>query len=91
MTEQISGSPRPLSLRSSGIILISQRVATTIMLVLALACVSPLAAQTFRGTILGTVTDSNGAVIPGADVMAVNVGTGIMRSTVADADGNTPS
>jgi hypothetical protein len=60
------------------------------MLILALACAAaaPLAAQTFRGTILGTVTDPNGAVVPGAEVMAINVGTGIMRSTVADADGN---
>ena len=90
MTEQISGSPRPISDCSSRIILNSQRVASTIMLILALACAAaaPLAAQTFRGTILGTVTDPNGAVVPGAEVMAINVGTGIMRSTVADADGN---
>jgi Carboxypeptidase regulatory-like domain/TonB dependent receptor/TonB-dependent Receptor Plug Domain len=90
VTEQISGSPRPISPSFSGIILIAQRVASIIALIFALTCLCawPLAAQTFRGTILGTVTDSNGAVIPGADVMAVNVGTGIMRSTVADADGN---
>ncbi len=60
----------------------------TLLLLFSLACVFPLSAQTFRGTILGTVTDPKGAVIPGANVMAVNTGTGIMRSTVTDADGN---
>ena len=45
------------------------------------ALVNPIAAQTFRGTILGTVTDPNGAVIPEATVTAKNVGTGIERST----------
>ncbi len=59
-----------------------------LLLVFALACASPLSAQTFRGTILGTVTDPQGAVIPGAKVLAVNTGTGIMRSTVTDGDGN---
>jgi outer membrane receptor protein involved in Fe transport len=63
---------------------------STLVLLLMLACLSavPLAAQTFRGTILGTVTDPNGAVVPGARVMAKNVGTGIQRGTFTDADGN---
>ena len=47
-----------------------------------------ISAQSFRGQILGTVSDQNGAVLPGAKVTAKNVGTGIERSTVADADGN---
>src|SRR6476646_3993206 len=33
-------------------------------------------AQTFRGTILGTVTDPNGAVVAGAKVTAKNTSTG---------------
>ena len=41
--------------------------------------------QASSGQIAGDVTDPNGAVIPGANVMAVNTGTGIMRSTVTDA------
>ncbi len=44
--------------------------------------------QTFRGLILGTVNDPNGAVVQGAKVVAKNVGTGIERSAVTDADGN---
>src|SRR6267142_2086990 len=50
--------------------------------------VAPLSAQTFRGTILGTVTDPNGAVVPGAKVIAKNIDTGIERTTVADDQGN---
>ncbi|HEY8184999.1 MAG TPA: carboxypeptidase regulatory-like domain-containing protein [Pyrinomonadaceae bacterium] len=45
-------------------------------------------AQTFRGTILGTVTDPNGAVVPDATVTAKNVGTSIERSTSTDQFGN---
>ena len=37
---------------------------TAVLLIPLLAVV--VSAQTFRGTILGTVTDPNGAVVPGA-------------------------
>ncbi|MGH9969540.1 MAG: carboxypeptidase regulatory-like domain-containing protein [Pyrinomonadaceae bacterium] len=52
------------------------------------ALANSLAAQTFRGTILGTVTDPNGAVVPDANVTAKNVATGIERSAITDAFGN---
>ncbi len=52
------------------------------------ALVNPIAGQTFRGTILGTVSDANGAVVPEATVTAKNVATGIERSTVSDSSGN---
>jgi Carboxypeptidase regulatory-like domain len=47
-----------------------------------------VSAQTFRGTILGTVTDANAAVVPAANVTAKNVATGIERSVVTDESGN---
>jgi hypothetical protein len=47
-----------------------------------------LMAQTFRGTILGTVTDSSGAVVSGATVKVRNVGTGQERTTTTSADGS---
>ena len=47
-----------------------------------------LRAQTFRGTILGTVTDATGAVIAGAKVSVRNLGTGQERSTTSSADGS---
>src|ERR1051325_8856400 len=45
-------------------------------------------AQTFRGTILGTVSDPNGAVVAGAKVTARNTSTGLERSTTTDEAGN---
>lgn len=52
-----------------------------------LAAVS-LSAQTFRGTILGTVTDSSGAVVSGAKVTIKNTGTGLERTTETSGDGS---
>ncbi len=52
-----------------------------------LACGS-LLAQTFRGTILGTVTDPSGAVLAGAKVTVRNVNTGLERTTQTSADGS---
>jgi len=53
-----------------------------------LLSVLTISAQTFRGTILGTVTDPNSAVVSGARVTAKNIATGIERSTVTDTEGN---
>src|SRR5689334_22168412 len=39
-------------------------------------------------TILGTVRDSSGAVVPGARVKAVNVHTGFHREATSGAEGN---
>src|SRR5229473_6086183 len=61
-------------------------IAATIVLLMASA--TTLSAQTFRGTILGTVTDPNGAVVPAATVTAKNVGTGIERTTTSDENGS---
>src|ERR1700689_5119912 len=52
-----------------------------------LAAVS-LSAQTFRGTILGTVTDASGAVVAGAKVTVKNEGTGLERTAQTSADGS---
>jgi hypothetical protein len=45
-------------------------------------------AQTFRGTILGTVTDTSGAAILNAKVSALNVATGVERTTDTNSDGS---
>ena len=59
-----------------------------IILVLVLLAAVSLSAQTFRGTILGTVTDASGAVVSGAKVTAKNVATGSERTTETSADGS---
>src|SRR5664279_6077668 len=44
-------------------------------------------AQTFRGAINGTVTDPSDASVAGAQVKALETGTGIEHSTVSTSDG----
>jgi len=46
-----------------------------------------LAAQAVTGTILGTITDSSGAVMPGTTVTLRNTGTGLTRTVTTDAAG----
>ena len=48
---------------------------------------TPSQAQTFRGTILGTVTDSTGAALVSATVTVHNVDTGVDRITETTTDG----
>lgn len=59
-----------------------------ILLVFVLVAAISLSAQTFRGTILGTVTDPSGAVVAGAKVTVKNVATGLERSTETSPDGS---
>lgn len=60
-------------------------------LVLAILAVLSLAigvnAQTFRGTINGTVTDPSGGVVPNATVKATELSTGIDHTTVTTSEG----
>lgn len=44
-------------------------------------------AQSFRGSITGTVTDSSGATIPGANVKVVSADTGLTRTVMTNSDG----
>src|SRR5580658_962298 len=60
----------------------------SISLVFVLLAAASLSAQTFRGTILGTVTDPSGAVVAGATVTVRNTGTGLQRTTETSADGS---
>lgn len=55
-----------------------------VMLLMAL----PAAAQTFRGNILGNITDQAGLAVEDAKVTARNVDTGIVRSTLTAVDGS---
>jgi hypothetical protein len=45
------------------------------------------AAQAVTGTLLGTVTDGSGAVLPGATVTVSNSGTGLTRTLTSDENG----
>ncbi len=63
------------------------RAAALLFLLLFLAA-TPALAQRGRGTILGTVSDSTGAVIPDAAVTVTNVATNQATAVVTNADGN---
>ena len=54
---------------------------------LLLAYAAPAAAQLDTATVIGVVTDTQGAVIPGATVTATNKNSGFVRSTTSDAEG----
>jgi len=45
-------------------------------------------AQVLTGTLAGTVTDASDAVIPGANITATNLGTGISYKETTDAQGD---
>jgi carboxypeptidase family protein len=65
------------------------RVAACLCLAAMFLSVIPGAfAQTFRGTILGTVTDSSGAAIAAATVTVKNTGTGLTRAVSTQVDGS---
>jgi hypothetical protein len=47
----------------------------------------PAVAQVLYGSILGTIEDPSGAVVPNATVTIINKSTGLTRETTADASG----
>lgn len=49
--------------------------------------VSPAAAQTIYGSLAGTVTDSSGAVIPGAEIVIRSMDQGLTRELKTDETG----
>ncbi|MCU1329987.1 MAG: TonB-dependent receptor, plug [Bryobacterales bacterium] len=63
--------------------------ANALLISLSLLLVPSTSAQTSTGsaTLVGTITDTSGAVVPGAKVMALNVGKEGLSETVSSADG----
>jgi len=59
-----------------------------LLVVFVLLSTALLVGQTFRGTILGSVTDPSGAYVAGATVKVRNLGTGQERTTVTSGDGS---
>jgi outer membrane receptor protein involved in Fe transport len=57
------------------------------LLSLSLLSSVPVVAQTFRGSINGTITDASGAVIPNAKVTATDVSTAAVHETVSSGAG----
>src|SRR6266545_1247486 len=56
-------------------------------LVLLILFALSVGAQTQRGSLRGTITDPNGAVVPGATVTATNIATNETRTTITNDEG----
>jgi hypothetical protein len=63
-------------------------VVTGILALLIVASPSASWAQAVKGTLLGSVTDSQGATIPGATITITETGTNIARTAQTNASGN---
>jgi outer membrane receptor protein involved in Fe transport len=57
------------------------------ILILLVLASPPASAQTLYGSVVGNVTDGQGAAVPGANVTLVNTATNLRRETVTDAQG----
>ena len=69
----------------------SQRILAILTLKIGVAALLLIAtsawAQSFRGSIRGTVTDPSGSVIAGAKLTAKNINTGLQREATTGLDG----
>src|SRR6266576_5348088 len=66
---------------------LSKSKSVPFLFLLAALIAAPAWAQTQLGTLFGTVTDTSGDVIPGAEVSVENVGTGLKRDGRTDKTG----
>lgn len=57
------------------------------LIILTLVFVFLAAGQTSRGVVSGIITDPNGAVVPGAEVILTNTETSVTRTTVTNDEG----
>jgi len=62
----------------------NSRSIAVLSLFFAFLCICPANAQTFRGSIQGTITDTTGASIAGAQVKVVSPGTGLTRTVTTN-------
>lgn len=72
---------------SKGVFVTCSRFALRFFLAFCLLLAS-LPAQTFRGSIVGSVFDASGAAIPEANVRVLNAATGLTRETVSSSGGD---
>ena len=65
-----------------------RQVLVALTCALGLAMASPAAAQSTLATLIGSIADATGGVLPGATVTTTNLGTQSVRTAVTDAVGN---
>jgi hypothetical protein len=86
MIRQIQQKTKEPGLMNCRSIALSGTIAVLIAC-LAYFCTPAAIAQTFRGSIQGTITDTAGAIIPGAQVTVFNPASGLSRTVSANAQG----
>jgi hypothetical protein len=74
--------------RKGGCTMLSARFSAPLATLALILAASSLQAQVDTGTILGTVRDSTGAIVPGAKVTISNEGTSFTQSTTTSSSGN---
>lgn len=65
-----------------------KRYLSWIVLAFLIALPNALQAQSTNGNIIGTVTDSNGAVLPNVSIKITNTATNAVRTVISDSAGN---
>ena len=60
----------------------------SIVLFVGLALIPSVLAQSDRGTLTGTISDPTGALVPTAEIVAVNPATGVQLKTAATNTGS---
>ena len=63
-------------------------VIAAIAAMMAVAALPPAHAQAVRGTLVGNVTDTSGAAMPGVTVTITDVNTNVGRTAVTNESGN---
>lgn len=59
-----------------------------VLLIALLLLPQPIRAQSTFGTLTGTITDTSGAVVPGATANALRIGTEVLLTATTDGAGN---
>jgi hypothetical protein len=76
-----SKNHRTVNRRERAIVILTIAIGALLLLA------APAWAQSFRGSIRGTVTDPSGSVITGAKITAKNISTGLQREATTGQDG----
>ena len=74
-------------IRFSSFARVVEGLGITLLVVLAMTTVVTSQTQITTGTIQGTVTDANGAIVPGANVEIKNLETNLSRTLTTDEGG----
>jgi hypothetical protein len=67
--------------------IVMRRLVVVCVVAWSVAMADGAAAQAVRATVLGTVSDTTGGVLPGASENVRNTETGVVQSTDADSQG----